>query len=93
MDADFREATGFIIAQGNPYLTAAELVARATKAAREEAAAELARLTAENGRLRLFLGEIAAMGPADEEWDANTLEDAVALAKTALANGQSAGDA
>jgi len=35
-------------------------------------------------RLRMFLGEIAAMGPADEEWDADTLEDAVALAKRAL---------
>ena len=35
-------------------------------------------------RLRMFLGEIAAMGPADEEWDADTLEGAVALAKRAL---------
>ena len=36
-------------------------------------------------RLQLFLGEIAAMGPADEEWDADTLGDAVILAKRALA--------
>jgi len=35
-------------------------------------------------RLRMFLAEISAMGPADEEWDANTLDDAVALAKRAL---------
>lgn len=41
---------------------------------------------AEIERLRLFLGEIAAMGPADEEWDADTLESAVALAKLALAS-------
>ncbi len=43
----------------------------------KEAAAEIERLL-------LFLGEIAAMGPADKEWDANTLEDAVELAKRAL---------
>lgn len=42
------------------------------------------RLETEIERLCLFLREIAAMGPADEEWDANTLEDAVALAKRAL---------
>ena len=35
-------------------------------------------------RLRLSLREIAAMGPADEEWDENTLKDAVAVAKRAL---------
>lgn len=41
-------------------------------------------LVAEIDRLRLFLGEIAAMGPADEEWDADTLESAVTVAKRAL---------
>lgn len=35
-------------------------------------------------RPRLFLGEIAAMGPADEEWNTDTLEHAVELAKRAL---------
>jgi hypothetical protein len=46
-----------------------------------QAATEMSELA----RLRLFLEEIAAMGPADEEWDADTLESAVALAKRALA--------
>jgi len=40
---------------------------------------------AENEKMRLFLGEIAAMGPADEEWDADTLAGAVAVAKRGLA--------
>jgi hypothetical protein len=48
------------------------------------AEAVIVRQRAEIERLRLFLGEIAAMGPADEEWDANTLEHAVELAKRAL---------
>lgn len=48
--------------------------------------AEYGQMKREIKRLRLFLGEIAAMGPADEEWDADTLESAIALAKRAIAN-------
>ena|ERR1700730_11831586 len=45
---------------------------------------------AETERLLVFLREIAAMGPADGEWPANTLDDAVALAKRALNHEQKA---
>ena len=41
-------------------------------------------------RLLVFLREIAAMGPADGEWPANTLDDAVAIAKRALNHEQKA---
>jgi len=42
------------------------------------------KLHARIARLRMFLEEIAAMGPADEEGDADTLENAIALAKRGL---------
>lgn len=51
---------------------------------REFIISEFDRLQAEIDRLRLFLAEISAMGPADDEWDADTLEGAVELAKLAL---------
>ena len=51
-------------------------------------AIHIQKLEAEIKRLRLSLREIAAMGPADEEWDENTLKDAVAVAKRALTPAQ-----